>query len=416
MAHGTRSGAAVKKLVSGPGFNHLVEARHGYVLHNVNDHYVGRSIERCGEWSPGETALFRQFCRPGHYVVDVGAHIGTHTLAFARLVGDRGRVFAFEPQRLVAQMPAANVAPGSLTNVHTHQLGVGAENGTLQLPDIDYSRKHNSGGVSLEAVAHPASDPHPKYRVTVVRLDDFYDQPRLDFIKIDVEGMEADVLRGRRGADSPAQARHLRGERQAREVARVIGLVRSHGYRLFWAASWRRRPPSGNVPDGRPWYRGGKMNGTTEVVVPIVVSIVGTGIGIVGVLGLVLRILTTNVTKQFEATAAQMTGMKTDLGARIDETNRRIDDVKTELGRRIDDVKTELGRRIDETNERIDETNKRIDARTDDTNRQIENLASEMHQGFDRVHRELGENRERMAKLEGSLDGFLAGRRDRAAA
>ena len=187
----------MKKLVSGPGFNHLVEARHGYVLHNVNDRYVGRSIERYGEWSPGETALFRQFCRPGHYVVDVGAHIGTHTLAFARLVGDRGRVFAFEPQRLVAQVPAANVAPGSLTtNVHTHQLGVGAENGTLQLPDIDYSREHNSGGVSLAAVARPANNPRPKYRVTVVRLDDFYDQPRLDFIKIDVEGMEADVLRG----------------------------------------------------------------------------------------------------------------------------------------------------------------------------------------------------------------------------
>ena len=129
------------------------------------------------------------------------------------------------------------------------------------------------------------------------------------------------------------------------------------------------------------------MNGTTEVVVPIV----GTGIGIVGVLGLMLRILTTNVTKQFEANAAQMTGMKADL-------NARIDDVKTDLGRRID------------------ETNKRIDERIDDTNRQIESLASEMHQGFDRVHRELGENRERMAKLEGSLDGFLAGRRDRAAA
>ena len=144
------------------------------------------------------------------------------------------------------------------------------------------------------------------------------------------------------------------------------------------------------------------MNGTTEVVVSIVASIVGTGISIVGVLGLMLRILTTNVTKQFEATAAQITGMKADLGARIDETNRRIDDVKTDLGRRID-----------ETNERIDETNKRIDERTDDTNRQIESLASEMHQGFDRVHRELGENRERMAKLEGSLDGFLAGRRDR---
>ena len=68
----------------------------------------------------------------------------------------------------------------------------------------------------------------------------------------------------------------------------------------------------------------GKMNGTTEVVVPIVVCIVGTGIGIVGVLGFMLHILTMNVTTQFEANAAQMTGMKADLGARIDETNRRI--------------------------------------------------------------------------------------------
>ena len=39
-----------------------------------------------------------------------------------------------------------------------------------------------------------------------------------------------------------------------------------------------------------------------------------------------------------------------------------------------------------------------------------------IHQRFDRVHQELAENRERMAKLEGSLDGFLAGRRDRDAA
>ena len=62
----------MKRLISGPGFNHLVAARHGYMLYNVNDRYVGRSIERYGEWSPGETALFRQFCRPGHYVVDVG--------------------------------------------------------------------------------------------------------------------------------------------------------------------------------------------------------------------------------------------------------------------------------------------------------------------------------------------------------
>ena len=122
--------------------------------------------------------MFSQFCRPGHYVVDVGANIGAHTLAFAHLVGERGRVFAFEPQRMVAQVLAANVALNSLTNVHTHHLGVGAEEGALWLADIDYSRQGNFGGVALDAVARPEGNPRPKYRVAVARLDDFYDQPR----------------------------------------------------------------------------------------------------------------------------------------------------------------------------------------------------------------------------------------------
>ena len=107
------------------------------------------------------------------------------------------------------------------------------------------------------------------------------------------------------------------------------------------------------------------MTGTTAIVV----SIVGSGIGIIGVMGLMLRILTTNIGKQFETNATQMRDVKADLGARIDDINRRFD-----------------------------------------------SLTSEMHQRFDRVHHELAENRERMAKLEGSLDGFLAGRRDRDAA
>ena len=67
-------------------------------------------------------------------------------------------------------------------------------------------------------------------------------------------------------------------------------------------------------------------------------------------------------------------------------------------------------------NGRIDDTTRQIAELRAETHRRFETLASDMHQGFDQVNRELGENRERMAKLEGSLDGFLAGRRDRDAA
>ena len=213
-------------------------ARHGYVLYNVNDHYVGRSIERYGEWSPGETALFRPFCRPGHYVVDVGAHIGTHTLAFARLVGDRGRVFAFEPQRLVAQVLAANAAPGSLTNVHTHHLGVGRR-----------TARSSSLTSATRASTTPAASPwrrSPAARATRARSPGSpwsasttsTTSPGSTSSKIDVEGMEVDVLRGAatliRRHKPAIYAENDRPEKSPE----LIGLIRSHGYRLFW-----HRPP-----------------------------------------------------------------------------------------------------------------------------------------------------------------------------
>ena len=69
-----------------------------------------------------------------------------------------------------------------------------------------------------------------------------------------------------------------------------------------------------------------------------------------------------------------------------------------QLSGRINDLKTDTTKGIDEV-------------RAD-----VKSLNSEMHQRFDQVNRELAENRERMAKLEGALEGFLAGRRDRDAA
>lgn len=249
----------MKKLISGPGFNHLVSGRHGYVLYNCKDRYIGRSVEHYGEWSPEEATLLGQLCRPGHYVVDAGAHIGTHTLAFARMVGDRGRVFAFEPQRLMAQLLAANVALNSLTNVHTYHLAVG-EGGTVWLhDDLDYSRSNNFGGASLDAITCSENDPCRKYRVTVVRLDDFYDEPRLDLIKVDVEGMEADVLRGAAGLIRRHKPVLYVENDRLEQSTELITLIRSYGYRLFWHCS--------------PLYSPDNFAGSTRMFTPEIVSV-----------------------------------------------------------------------------------------------------------------------------------------------
>ena len=129
--------------------NVLTQARHGQFLYNRHDVYIGRSLELYGEWSEGEIDLFRQVLQPGMVVVDAGANIGTHTVALARAVAPNGVVYAFEPQRIVFQTLAANVALNSLTNVICQQRALGEAPGIARVPPLDYAVANNFGGVEL---------------------------------------------------------------------------------------------------------------------------------------------------------------------------------------------------------------------------------------------------------------------------
>ncbi len=130
--------------------NVLVAARHGHLLVNRHDIYIGRSIRELGEFSEGEVDLFRQLLRPGALVVEAGANIGAHTVPIAKFIGRGGYVWAFEPQRFVFQTLCANLALNSLTNVIALCAAVGSEPGQLLVPHIDYTQDNNFGGLGLE--------------------------------------------------------------------------------------------------------------------------------------------------------------------------------------------------------------------------------------------------------------------------
>lgn len=154
-------------------------------------------------------------------------NIGTHTLALARLVGERGRVHAFEPQRIVFQNLCANMALNSIENVECHHAGAGAEDGFVRIPDIRYDLSGNFGGMDVRQF----KDGH---KVRMVRLDGFLDLARLNLLKIDVEGMEQEVIRGAReliGRCKPA----LYVENNSGESSKgLIELIWSLDYQLFW--------------------------------------------------------------------------------------------------------------------------------------------------------------------------------------
>jgi FkbM family methyltransferase len=206
--------------------NQVKACRHGQMCFNVHDKYVGRSLDLYGEYSEGEVDLFRQVVTAGQVVLDVGANIGAHTLFLARQVGPSGMVMAFEPQRILFQMLCANMAINSIMNTICVQHAVGAAEGSLVVPPIDYGRAYNFGAVRM-AVSGMGE------QVPVVPLD-IYRLQRCDFIKIDVEGMELQVLAGAR--DLIARLRptlYVENEKpeHADELIREIDAL---GYAMYW--------------------------------------------------------------------------------------------------------------------------------------------------------------------------------------
>jgi len=214
-------------LAESQGFNRCVLAREGYIVYNRNDVYIGRAIERYGEYAEIEAALLRRFIRPGDVVIEAGANMGTHTLVFSHAVGPTGFVYAYEPQRIVFQTLCANLALNSMVNVDARSAAVGAEAGFALIPDIDYAHEGNFGGIEIGGFSEGR-------KVPKVTLDTDLDLARLDLIKIDVEGMELDVLKGAeqllRRFTPVIYAENDRPEKSEALIRYLLLL----NYRLFW--------------------------------------------------------------------------------------------------------------------------------------------------------------------------------------
>jgi FkbM family methyltransferase len=208
-------------------YNELAAGRDGYFLYNRNDQFVGRAIEKYGEYGGIEMDFLRQFCVPGNVIIEVGANIGAHTVGLARRVGAQGRVLAFEPQRLVFQTLCANIALNSLENVDCFWAAVGSEDGFVTVPDANPRQEFNFGGITLIGVT-------AGQRVPCISLDRFITETRVDVVKIDVEGMEADVLRGSEQLLKKFKPiLYVENDRTEKSEA-LNQLVAGFGYRMFW--------------------------------------------------------------------------------------------------------------------------------------------------------------------------------------
>lgn len=172
-----------------------------YALFKTRD-YISTSIRKYGHFEKRTQELARQFIKEG-VVLDIGCNLGSFTIPLAKEFVNT-RFVAFEPQRVVYQQFNANVFLNSLTNVKCHNTGLAEKSMRLMGGVPDYKKCANIGGLTLnfeieQRRSNTLTGQFSRWdfltTYDVKTLDDFNIRD-IDLIKIDVEGMELNVLLG----------------------------------------------------------------------------------------------------------------------------------------------------------------------------------------------------------------------------
>lgn len=190
----------------------LMITKHGNLIVNKYDELspfwgVGSQIMRRGYYDMPEIELTKNVLKQckthfgdGVVALDCGANIGVHTIEWSQLMDGWGKIYSFEAQKFIYYSLCGSIALNSCFNVDAKNIALGNKNGSISVPKLDYRKNTSFGSLEIKERTNGEwigqnIDYSNTYDVELRTIDSF-NYSRVDFIKVDVEGMEEDVFMG----------------------------------------------------------------------------------------------------------------------------------------------------------------------------------------------------------------------------
>jgi FkbM family methyltransferase len=200
---------------------------------------IGQSILTTGVYDLAVSEALARLVSPGDTVVDAGANVGYMTVLASVAAGPSGKVVSIEPHARLFAVLQENIAAVrkqlNISRIELHNVALGDQPGTAELqlpPGFD-----SNDGIARIGQATPGGQ---SVTVPVEALDGVLGEGSAAVLKLDVEGYEAQVLRGSAHLLAGRRVRHIVFEDHAVDGSEVIRLLREAGYYLF-SLGWSMR-------------------------------------------------------------------------------------------------------------------------------------------------------------------------------
>lgn len=232
-------------VVASTNHGSMLVNRHDYRLTDHGGYGVGYQLLNTSAFDPDEVDVAlqllearRQTFGDGVVAIDCGANVGVHTIEWAQFMYGWGNVVSFEAQERIFYALAGNITLNNCFNARALWAAVGKETGAIQVPIPDYFTPSSFGSLEIkrrdntEFIGQAVDYELAKTQATPMMCIDGLNLCRIDFIKIDVEGMEMDVLAGAKSSIAQFKPYMLIEKIKTNEID-LMNFLEPRGYKTF---------------------------------------------------------------------------------------------------------------------------------------------------------------------------------------